>query len=76
MRFGLIHNMMLPLVWLVQQNITKFKGSNITQYLIHEGLDDVGHVSLLDDTKISPLVDPSDGVWLWVWCCCQGQLLN
>jgi len=70
MRFGLIHNMMLPLVWLVQQNITKFKGSKITHYLIHEGLDDVGHVTLLDDTKISPLVDPSNGVWMWMWCFC------
>jgi hypothetical protein len=37
----LIYNMTFPEIRLSQNNITKFKGSNITQYLIFEWLDDV-----------------------------------
>jgi len=35
---------------------------NITQYLIHEGFDVVGKVTLLADVEISSLVKPLDGV--------------
>jgi len=36
--------------------------------LIYEGFNVVGKMILLADMKISSLVEPSDGVWLWVWC--------
>jgi hypothetical protein len=42
---------------------------NITHYLILEGMDAIGQVTLLADTKISSLVKPPDVVWLRVWCC-------
>ena len=44
--------------------ITKFKRRNITQYLIHEGLDVLEKVKLLADAEISSLVKPPDGVWV------------
>jgi hypothetical protein len=47
---------------LAQKNITKFKGGDITQYLIFEGLDAIEQATLLADAKIAPLVEPSDGV--------------
>jgi hypothetical protein len=52
---------------LAQKNITNFKGGNITQYLIFEGLNAVVQETLLADAEIAPLVEPSDGVWLRVW---------
>jgi hypothetical protein len=61
--------MTLPYIWLAQKNITNFQWGNITQYLILEGLDAVGHAKLLADTKISSLEKPLDVVWPQVWCC-------
>jgi hypothetical protein len=61
---------------LAQNNIAIFKGSNITQYLIFEGLDVVGQVILLADTKIDSLVKPSDGVGLQMQRCQQGQMVD
>jgi hypothetical protein len=49
----------------VKKNFTNFKGSEITQYLIFEGLDVIGQATLLDDSKIASLEKPTDGVWLW-----------
>ena len=47
--------------------ITNFKRSNITQYLICEGLDVVGKVALLADLETSSLVKPPDAIWMRVW---------
>jgi hypothetical protein len=49
---------------LAQKNITNFKGGDITQYLIFEGLDDIGQVALSADVKIAPLAGPSDDIRL------------
>lgn len=70
----LIDNMTSPHIWLTQNNIKNIKRSNIAHYLILEGLDAIGQVALLADTKISSLVKPPDVVWLHVWCCRQPQL--
>ena len=69
----LIHNMVLPKIWLSKNKITNFIGRNITQYLIFERLDVVGKTTLLDDMKIYSLAKPADGVGLQVWCCWQVQ---
>jgi len=45
-----------------------FRRNNITQYLIHEGLDVIGKGALLVDVKILSLVNPPDGVGMQVWC--------
>jgi hypothetical protein len=58
----LIHNMVLPKIWLSENNITNFIGRNITQYLIFERLDVVGKMTLLADTKISSVAKLTDGV--------------
>jgi hypothetical protein len=67
----LINNMTFPHIWLAQNNITEIKRGNITLYLILEGMDAIGHATLLADVKISFLVKPPDVVWLQVWCCRQ-----
>jgi hypothetical protein len=72
----LIKNMMFPYIWLDQNNITDIKRGNITHYLILEGLDSIGHATLLVDTEILSLVKPPDVVWLRVWCCRQPQLFD
>jgi hypothetical protein len=54
---------------LSQKNITNFKGSNITQYLIFEWFDAIQNATLLADVKITSLTEPSDGVGLWMWSC-------
>jgi len=41
---------------------------DITQYLIQEGLDVIGKVTLLAIVEISSLVKPPDGVQMQVWC--------
>jgi hypothetical protein len=69
MRSRLIYNMTFPHIWMVQNNITNFNWGNITQYLILEGLDAIGQVTVLAEAKISSLVEPPDVVWLWMWCC-------
>jgi hypothetical protein len=51
---------------LAKKNIKNFKGGDITQYLIFEGLNVVGQVTPLVVAKIYPLEEPSDGVLLWV----------
>jgi hypothetical protein len=61
---------------LAQKSIKNFEWSNITQYLIYEGLDFIRQSTLLVDAKIASLVEPSNGVWLRVWHCRQGQLLD
>jgi hypothetical protein len=71
-----INNMVLPHIGLAQNNITDIQWGNITQYLILEGLDVVGHATLLADMKISSLAKPPDVVWLWVWSCWQFQLFD
>jgi hypothetical protein len=55
-------------VFLDQKNITDIKRGNITHYLILEGMDSIGHATLLADIEISSMVKPPDVVWLWVWC--------
>jgi hypothetical protein len=65
----LIYNMMFPQIRLAQNNITNFKGRNITQYLIFEWLDVIRQATLLADSKIASLAEPSDGVGMWVQCC-------
>jgi hypothetical protein len=62
----LINNMTFPHIWLAQNNIRDIKRVNITHYLILEGLDAIGHATLLADTEISSLVKPLDVVWLRV----------
>jgi hypothetical protein len=62
--YRIISNMMLPHIWFSQINITDIKRGNITHYLILEGIDSIGCVTLLADTKISSLVNPPDVVWL------------
>ena len=71
----LINNMTFPHIWLAQ-NITNIKRGNITHCLILEGLDAIGQMTLLADTKISSLVKPLDVVWLRVLCCWQPQLFD
>jgi hypothetical protein len=44
----------------------KIQGSNITQYIVFEGLDVIGQTTLLDDANISSLVKPVDGVGMRV----------
>ena len=68
--------MMFPHIWLALKNVKNFKSSNITQYLILEGLDSIGKATLLADAYISTLVEPRDVVWLWGWCCWQLQPLD
>jgi hypothetical protein len=43
-------------IWLAQKNITYIKRGNITHYLILEGMDAIGHTTLLVDMKISSMV--------------------
>jgi hypothetical protein len=64
----LINNMTFPHIWMAQKNITEIKRGNITHYLILEGMDSIGQVRLLANTKISSLVKPPNVVWMWVWC--------
>jgi hypothetical protein len=71
----LINIMMFPHIWVAQKNITYIKRGNITHYLILEGMDAIGHVTLLDETKISSLVKPPDVVWILMWCC-MGESLE
>jgi thymidylate kinase len=58
---------------LAQKNITSFERSNITQYLVFEGLDAIGQSTLLADAKIFL---GGTGVGLWVRHCGQGQPLD
>jgi hypothetical protein len=60
----------------VLKNITNFKGGNITQYLIFEGFDVIVQVTLLADVDVSSLAEPTDGVWLRMWCHFQVQPLD
>jgi hypothetical protein len=60
--------MSFPKIWLAQNNMKKFKGGNITQYLILEGLDAVGKTKLLADPEVSSLVETPYGVGMHVWC--------
>jgi hypothetical protein len=46
--------MTFPHIWLAQKNITNIKRGNITHYLILEGMDAIGHATLLADMKICP----------------------
>jgi hypothetical protein len=46
-RSRLIDNMMFPLIWLAQNNITNIKRGNITHYLILEGMDAIRQETLL-----------------------------
>jgi hypothetical protein len=62
--YRIINNMMLPHIWFSQINIIDIKRGNIKHYLILEGIDSIGCVTLLADTKISSLVNPLDVVWL------------
>ena len=50
--YRIIDKMMFPHIWLVQRNITDIKRGNITHYLILEGMDAIGQVTLLVDGKI------------------------
>jgi len=59
-----INNMTSPHIWLAQENITEIQWGNITQYLILEWIDLVGHAILFFDGKISSLVKPPDVVWM------------
>jgi hypothetical protein len=52
--------MTFPHIWLDQNNIINIKRGNITHHLILEGLDAIGHATLLADIKISSLVKPPD----------------
>ena len=61
---------------MAQKNIKKYKWSNITQYLVLEGLDSIWKVTLLADVEISTLDEPPNVVWLWVGHCRQLQLLD
>jgi hypothetical protein len=61
---------------LAQKNITNFERRKITQYIIFEGLDVVRKLTLLDDMEIASLVEPSNGVGLWVQNYQQGMLLD
>jgi hypothetical protein len=55
--------MTFPHTLLAQKNIVGIKTGNITHYLIIEGMDAIGHVTLLADTKMASLVKPLDVVW-------------
>jgi hypothetical protein len=68
--------MTFPHIWLAQNNITDIKRGNITHYLIFEGMDAIGHATLLANVKISFVVKPLDVVWLWVWCCQKPQMFD
>jgi hypothetical protein len=72
----LINSMVLPHIWLEQKNIIDIQWGNIAQYIILEGIDSIGHATLLADMKISSLEKPPDVVWLQVWCCWQFQLFD
>jgi len=63
-------------VFLDQKNITDIKRGNITHYLILEGMDSIGHATLLADIEISSMVKPPDVVWLWVWCFWQPHIFD
>jgi hypothetical protein len=45
----------------------------MTHYLILEGMDSIGQVTLLANVKILSLVKPTHVVWLRVWFCRQPQ---
>jgi hypothetical protein len=75
-RSRLINIMTFPHIWLAQNNITDIKRGNITHYLILEGMDAIGHATLLDDMEISSMVKPHDVVLLEVWCCQKPQLFD
>jgi hypothetical protein len=47
-----------------QNHIIDIKMGHISHYLILEGMDAIGQVTLLADTEISSLVKPVDVVWL------------
>ena len=63
----LINNMVFPHIRLSEKKIKNFKWGNITLYLIFEGLDVIGHATLLTDVNVSLFAQPTDGVWLEVW---------
>jgi hypothetical protein len=56
--------MTFPYIRLAQKNITKFKGRNITQFLIFEWIYVIRQMALLDDAKFAPLANPSNGAGL------------
>ena len=62
--------------WLDQKNITDIKRGNNTHYLILEGMDSIGHGTLLAYTEILSVVKPPDVVWLWVCCFRQTHLFD
>jgi hypothetical protein len=45
------------------------------QYLILEGLDVIGQLDLLADTKISTMAKPLNVVWMQIWCYCKKHYL-
>jgi hypothetical protein len=53
-----------PHTWVDQNHIIDIKRGNISHYLIFEGMDAIGQVTLLAETEISSLVKPADVVWL------------
>jgi hypothetical protein len=53
-----------PHTWVEQNHIIDIKRGHISHYLILEGMDAIGQVTLLADTEISSLVKPVDVVWL------------
>jgi hypothetical protein len=65
-----------PHTWVEQNHIIDIKRGHISHYLILEGMDAIGHATLLVDVNISSLVKPPDFVWLRVWCCRQSQLFD
>jgi hypothetical protein len=72
----IIDNMKFPHIWLAPKNITYMKRGNITHYLILEGMDSIGKVTLLANMNISSLVKLLYVVWLQVWCCQQPQIFD
>jgi hypothetical protein len=60
----LIDIMVFPHIWLVENNITDIKRGNITHYFMLEGMDSIGHATLLADAKISSLVKPPNVLWI------------
>ena len=60
----LIDNMTSPHTWVEQNHIIDIKRGHISHYLILEGMDAIGQVTLLANTEISSLVKLVDVVWL------------
>jgi hypothetical protein len=53
-----------PHTWVDQNHIIDIKRGNISHYLILEGMDSIGQVTLLADMEISSLGKPPDVVWM------------